>query len=80
MTFLPPVPCNLNGEFTRLAEAKIGVMNRHFVFADGVYEGSPSMILSGGKPAGTGQPGPIYHQLYAGYQAAKQRPTEPRTR
>jgi D-alanine transaminase len=24
-----------------------------------------------GQAIGSGQPGPIYHQLYAGYQAAK---------
>jgi D-alanine transaminase len=38
MTFLPPLPCYLNGEFTPLANAKISVMDRGFIFGDGVYE------------------------------------------
>ena len=41
MTFLPPLPCYLNGEFTPLADAKISVMDRGFIFGDGVYEVVP---------------------------------------
>ena len=44
MTFsqeLPPLPCYLNGEFTRLPDAKISVMDRGFIFGDGVYEVLP---------------------------------------
>jgi D-alanine transaminase len=39
---LPDLPCFLNGEFTRLREAKISVMDRGFVFGDGVYEVVPA--------------------------------------
>ncbi len=42
MTFLPPLPCYLNGEFTPLADAKISVMDRGFIFGDGVYEVVPA--------------------------------------
>jgi D-alanine transaminase len=38
---LPPLPCYLNGEFTRLPDAKISVMDRGFIFGDGVYEVVP---------------------------------------
>ena len=38
---LPPLPCYLNGEFTNLAEAKVSVLDRGFVFGDGVYEVVP---------------------------------------
>ena len=38
---LPDLPCYLNGEFTRLREAKVSVMDRGFVFGDGVYEVVP---------------------------------------
>ncbi|MCX7239494.1 MAG: D-amino acid aminotransferase [Burkholderiales bacterium] len=41
MTNLPPLPCYLNGEFTRLPDAKISVMDRGFIFGDGVYEVAP---------------------------------------
>jgi D-alanine transaminase len=41
MTALPPLPCYLNGEFTRLPDAKISVMDRGFIFGDGVYEVVP---------------------------------------
>jgi D-alanine transaminase len=41
MTKLPPLPCYLNGEFTRLPDAKISVMDRGFIFGDGVYEVVP---------------------------------------
>ena len=38
---LPALPCYLNGEFTRLPDAKISVMDRGFIFGDGVYEVLP---------------------------------------
>lgn len=41
MNTLPPLPCYLNGEFTKLSEAKVSVMDRGFVFGDGVYEVAP---------------------------------------
>ncbi len=41
MTTLPDLPCYLNGEFTTLPNAKISVMDRGFIFGDGVYEVAP---------------------------------------
>lgn len=41
MTTLPRLPCYLNGEFTTLPDAKISVMDRGFIFGDGVYEVVP---------------------------------------
>lgn len=41
MHALPDVRCYLNGEYTPLAEAKISVMDRGFIFGDGVYEMVP---------------------------------------
>jgi D-alanine transaminase len=41
MNTLPDLPCYLNGEFTRLPDAKISVMDRGFIFGDGVYEVVP---------------------------------------
>lgn len=41
MSPLPPLPCYLNGEFTELQNAKISVMDRGFIFGDGVYEVVP---------------------------------------
>jgi len=38
---LPKLPCYLNGEFTDLPDAKISVMDRGFIFGDGVYEVVP---------------------------------------
>ena len=38
---LPPLPCYLNGEFTLLPDAKISVMDRGFIFGDGIYEVVP---------------------------------------
>ncbi len=46
MNTLPPLPCYLNGEFTELPKAKISVMDRGFIFGDGVYEVAP---VYGGK-------------------------------
>jgi len=41
MTSLPNFPCYLNGEYTPLSEAKISVMDRGFIFGDGLYEVLP---------------------------------------
>lgn len=41
MTSLPELPCYLNGEFTTLPHAKISVMDRGFIFGDGIYEVVP---------------------------------------
>jgi D-alanine transaminase len=38
---LPDLPCYLNGEFTRLPHAKVSVMDRGFIFGDGIYEVVP---------------------------------------
>ena len=38
---LPDLPCYLNGEFTNLREAKVSVMDRGFIFGDGIYEVVP---------------------------------------
>lgn len=39
---LPDLPCYLNGEFTTLPQAKVSVMDRGFIFGDGVYEVVPA--------------------------------------
>jgi D-alanine transaminase len=44
---LPDLPCFLNGEFTTLPNAKVSVMDRGFIFGDGIYEVVPAY---GGKP------------------------------
>ena len=41
MNQLPALPCYLNGEYTTLPDAKISVMDRGFIFGDGVYEVVP---------------------------------------
>jgi D-alanine transaminase len=41
MNDLPDLPSYLNGEYQPLAEAKISVMDRGFIFGDGVYEVLP---------------------------------------
>ncbi len=46
-TQLPATPCYLNGEFIALKDAKISVMDRGFIFGDGVYEVVP---VYGGRP------------------------------
>ena len=38
---LPDYPCYLNGTYTPLCDAKISVMDRGFIFGDGVYEVVP---------------------------------------
>jgi D-alanine transaminase len=48
---LPPYPCYLGsgatGEFTTIDQAKISVMDRGFIFGDGVYE---VFVVYGGRP------------------------------
>jgi D-alanine transaminase len=39
---LPLLPCYLNGEFSTLRDAKVSVLDRGFIFGDGVYEVVPS--------------------------------------
>jgi D-alanine transaminase len=41
LSFLPELPCFLNGEYTALRDAKVSVMDRGFIFGDGVYEVVP---------------------------------------
>jgi len=41
MTSLPDTPCLLNGELLPLSQAKISVLDRGFIFGDGVYEVIP---------------------------------------
>ena len=41
MNPLPCLPCYLNGDYTDLPNAKISVMDRGFIFGDGVYEVVP---------------------------------------
>ena len=43
---LPDTPCYLNGDITPLKDAKISVMDRGFIFGDGIYEVVPAY---GGK-------------------------------
>jgi D-alanine transaminase len=38
---LSPLPCYLNGEISNLRDAKVSVMDRGFIFGDGVYEVVP---------------------------------------
>jgi D-alanine transaminase len=44
---LPALPCYLDGEFTTLREARVSVLDRGFIFGDGVYEVVP---VYGGRP------------------------------
>ncbi|MBT9490270.1 MAG: D-amino acid aminotransferase [Rubrivivax sp.] len=41
MTLLPDTLCYLNGDYTPLNEAKISVLDRGFIFGDGVYDVAP---------------------------------------
>lgn len=41
MNTLPLLPCYLNGEYTELPNAKVSVMDRGFIFGDGIYEVLP---------------------------------------
>lgn len=45
---LPAHPCYLNGAYTPLNEAKVSVMDRGFIFGDGVYEVLPVYGSSSG--------------------------------
>lgn len=47
MHTLPRLPCYLNGTYTELPDAKVSVMDRGFIFGDGVYEVVP---VYGGRP------------------------------
>jgi D-alanine transaminase len=47
MSDLQDLPCYLNGEFTTLPDAKVSVMDRGFIFGDGIYEVVPAYD---GKP------------------------------
>ena len=47
MSDIPALPCYLNGEFSNLRDAKISVLDRGFIFGDGVYEVVPAY---NGKP------------------------------
>jgi len=40
-TPLPTTPCYLNGEYTRVCDAKVSVLDRGFIFGDGIYEVVP---------------------------------------
>jgi len=39
---LPDTPCYLNGDFSTLKDAKISVLDRGFIFGDGIYEVVPA--------------------------------------
>jgi D-alanine transaminase len=41
-TPLPETPCYLNGEYTRICDAKVSVLDRGFIFGDGIYEVVPA--------------------------------------
>ncbi len=38
---MPDTPCYLNGEYTPLRDAKVSVLDRGFIFGDGIYEVVP---------------------------------------
>ncbi len=41
-SLLPDLPCYLNGDYTVLSLAKVSVMDRGFIFGDGIYEVVPA--------------------------------------
>ena len=41
MVQLPETLCYLNGEFTPLNQAKVSVLDRGFIFGDGIYDVVP---------------------------------------
>ena len=41
MPHLPDTPCDLNGELLPLSQARVSVLDRGFIFGDGVYEVVP---------------------------------------
>ena len=46
MQTLPDTLCYLNGEYTALCNAKVSVLDRGFMFGDGVYEVIPAYVTS----------------------------------
>jgi D-alanine transaminase len=52
MPQLPLLPCYLNGDYTTLPNARVSVMDRGFIFGDGVYEVVP---VYAGQPFCFGQ-------------------------
>ncbi len=42
MQTIPDIPCYLNGDFVSLRDAKVSVLDRGFIFGDGVYEVVPA--------------------------------------
>ena len=72
MNPLPTTLCYLNGEFTPLCEAKISVMDRGFIFGDGIYEAVP---VYAGTPFRFAQ-----HMARLERSLAEMRITNPRTR
>ena len=42
MHTIPDILCYLNGEYGSLRDAKVSVLDRGFIFGDGVYEGIPA--------------------------------------
>src|SRR5438105_4615921 len=42
MQAIPDTQCYLNGEFVPLREAKVSVLDRGFIFGDGIYEVVPA--------------------------------------
>jgi len=42
MSDIPALPCYLNGEFSTVRDAKVSVLDRGFIFGDGVYEVVPA--------------------------------------
>ena len=73
---LPPYPCYLSqcgtSEFTTVDQAKISVMDRGFIFGDGVYE---VFVVYGGKPFRLAQ-----HMARLEKSLAEMRITNPHTR
>ena len=62
---LPMTLCYLNGAYTALCDAKISVVDRGFIFEDGMF---PVVPLYDGTETPP-------DQLYAGHQRAKKEPT-----
>ena len=42
MSDIPALPCYLDGEFSNTRDAKVSVLDRGFIFGDGVYEVAPA--------------------------------------
>ena len=42
MSDIPALPCYLNGEFGTTRDAKVSVLDRGFIFGDGIYEVVPA--------------------------------------